>query len=281
MRALELHRTAVAPVRARSAKYDEIETELCRSSPFFSADGSCGRPRIIAVHRVVNSTLERLYEERQGFLKDKHGFVVEKELWHGTNCKALPELLAGGLQPPSDTRPSEACPRSGGKGLCTTLCGTDCPHCVEPHVWGRCHMYGLGIYLADMAQKSHRYVREPALESDPLAAASPGGRHASDSSRTRRVYSMLRCRVCLGNPYLIEGNLLKAEAMHNVCWSEDPSNMLESCAEEWSVAKGHDSFFIRGQAGSQKAGLGVHNNEYVVFQPYQILPLYRVDYVLA
>merc|ERR1712110_932967 len=109
----------------------------------------------------INKKLQELYEERRGFLHDKHGFAVEKELWHGTNCKALSELITHGLQPPSDTRPSDMCPHSGGKGLCTTLCGTDCCHCRDAHSWDRCHMYGLGVYLADQAQKSHRYVREP------------------------------------------------------------------------------------------------------------------------
>jgi len=28
---------------------------------------------------------------------------------------------------------------------------------------GQCHMYGLGIYLADMAHKSHRYCSEPKM----------------------------------------------------------------------------------------------------------------------
>jgi len=46
------------------------------------------------------------------------------------------------------------------------------------------------------------------------------------------------------------------------------------------VAKGHDAFYMKGMAGSQKAGLGVYNSEYIVFQPYQILPLYQVDYVI-
>merc|ERR1711981_698626 len=112
-----------------------------------SADGSSGCPRILTVKRVVNKALERLYDERRGFLHDKHGFVVEKELWHGTNCKALPEMLTHGLQPPSDSQPSDACPRSGRKGRCTSLCGVDCPHCTEAHSWNRCHMYGLGVYM--------------------------------------------------------------------------------------------------------------------------------------
>merc|ERR1712159_653203 len=84
-----------------------------------------------------------------------------QELYHGTNNNILDILYKHGLQPPSDTQPSELCPRSGGKGLCTTLCNNDCKYCTEKHEWNKCHMYGLGIYLADMAQKSHRYVSQP------------------------------------------------------------------------------------------------------------------------
>merc|ERR1711972_994252 len=107
--------------------------------------------------------------------------------------------------------------------------------------------------------KSHRYMRAPSA---------------------RGVYSMLRCRVCLGSPYLVEGNLLSSEAMHDVCWCQDPTDMLETNKDEWCVAKGHDAYFVRGLSGAQKDGLGVYNNEYIIFQPYQILPLYCVDYVL-
>jgi len=331
-------------VRRHTAKYDEIETDLLQSAPFTSSNGSHGRPRIVAVHRVINRVLERCYEERRAFLKDKHRFAVEKELWHGTNCKVLPELLTHGLQPPADTQPSEKCPRSGGKGLCTTLCGADCQHCSSPHEWDCCHMYGLGVYLADLAQKSHRYVREPCAKraetqtqhvwqtvlagkwchfrtdlqeefEDAYNAhhkiyrfASRGWQYHLDfdrmvqtnlstgrerslrrvdsehadasASSCKDVFSMIRCRVCLGNPYLIEGNLLKGDAMHSMCWCQDPADALESSAEPWSVASGHDSFYVRGLAGMQKAGLGVHNSEYIVFHPYQILPMYQVDYVL-
>merc|ERR1719189_224139 len=71
--------------------------------------------------------------------------------------------MTHGLQPPADTKPSDECPHSGKKGLCTTLCGTDCHRCREAHAWDRCHMYGSGVYLADLAQKAHRYVREPTV----------------------------------------------------------------------------------------------------------------------
>merc|ERR1712139_738231 len=103
---------------------------------------------------------------------------------------------------------------------------------------------------------------------------------AGHGSKGGNVYSMLFCRVCLGNPYLIEGNLLSGSAMHDLCWCQDPSEYLESVAEDWSVAKGHDSFYVKGQAGSQKHGLGVYNSEYIVFQPFQILPMYLVEYTL-
>jgi len=217
-------------------------------------------------------------------------------------------------------------------------------------------MYGLGVYLADMAQKSHRYVRQPSCGDHLMTQrrayawqtmlggrfrdfeeefqevfedAHQQGKHtlrfrargwsydldlermlqinlstgrerlvqrvemSPDQSAQAEtvapppqphggacVYSMLRCRVLLGNPYLIEGNLLSGSAMHDMCWCQNPSDVLETSAEDWSVSKGHDSFYVRGLAGAQKAGLGVYNNEYVLFQPYQILPVYQVDYVI-
>lgn len=216
-------------------------------------------------------------------------------------------------------------------------------------------MYGLGVYLADMAQKSHRYVREPCCgdhsmkqrrtyywqtmlggrfrdieeefqerfedayqQNDLLKFCARGWNYTMDFKRMlqinlstgrerqvqrvelcldqnalaesvpeppppyggARVYSMLRCRVLLGNPYLIEGNLLSGCAMHDMCWCQNPSDALETSAEDWSVNKGHDSFYVRGLAGAQKAGLGVYNNEYVIFHPFQILPVYQVDYVV-
>jgi len=364
----------------RTAKYDEIQTSLMQSAPFHD-----GIPRLVGVKRVINRALEDMYEKRRNFLTEKHGVALEKELWHGTNCKALPELLSHGLQPPSDISASDACPVSGGKGLCTTLCGRDCPHCSDPHVWNKCHMYGGGVYMADLAQKSHRYVRQPEvreiaapsrqrptwgvgaqivgeewdvwgvvvgdegdvwrleggriakkeneglrwwfddasgecsgydasssgvgatiqgldgsvwglvvgdggtiwqLQSGRIAKkASEGTRwvwrkEVSSSTITAEVYSMLWCRVCLGSPYLIEGNLLSPDAMHDFCWCQDPSDKLETVAEDWNVAKGHDTFYVRGLNGAQRSGLGVYNSEYIVFQPFQVLPLYRVDYVI-
>ena len=46
-------------------------------------------------------------------------------------------------------------------------------------------------------------------------------------------------RVVLGNPLLIEGRFLSPSAMHDVCWCQDPSEHLESMAEERDGVKGH------------------------------------------
>merc|ERR1719213_715349 len=122
-----------------------------------------------------------------------------------------------------------------------------------------------------------RPVRRVRAGSPDISEAAVGDSLASSH---QSVYSMIRCRVVLGNPYLLEGNLLKPDAMHDMVWCQNPSEALETVAESWSIAKGHDAFYVRGQAGMQKAGLGVHNSEYVVFHPYQMLPLFGVDYVL-
>jgi len=59
-------------------------------------------------------------------------------------------------------------------------------------------MYGLGIYLADMAQKSHRYVSQPTVQRSG-----------------RCVYKMIVCSV-LGKSFQIEGHLKDGTAMHDV-----------------------------------------------------------------
>jgi len=120
-----------------------------------------------------------------------------QELYHGTNNNILDVLYKHGLQPPSDTNASNNCPKSGGKGLSTTLCNNDCQYCTEPHQWNKCHMYGLGIYLADMAQKSHRYCSQPKTENGA------------------ETYRMVVCSV-LGKSFQVEGHLKAATSMHDI-----------------------------------------------------------------
>ncbi|KAJ9448230.1 hypothetical protein DIPPA_22992 [Diplonema papillatum] len=211
---------------------------------------------ISKVQRIVNKAQEEAYESRRAFLSDKGGAVLEKDLWHGTNAAALDTILKRGVQCPSDTKPSPACGVSGGKNLCTTLCGTDCEHCVEPHEWNLCHMFGLGVYLADDAQKSNRYV-----------VPDGNGRRA-----------MIRCRVNLGSPYRIEANLLDQRAMHDFVRCEDPAALVDQVHDTWDTAKAHDSYYIKGLGGRAKPGYGCINSEYVVFHPSQVLPMYVVYY---
>jgi hypothetical protein len=200
------------PVDLHSAKGNEIVTNFTASAPF-----SCGRhPKVTAVNAIDNPTLARLHEEYRKYLKTKH--MAEPpvmELYHGTNNNILKILYKHGLQPPSDMEPSDMCPISGGKGLCTSLCNNDCRFCTKKHEWKRCHMFGLGIYLADMAQKSHRYCSQP------------------ERTGRKEVYRMVICQV-LGKSYKLEGHLRSGTAMHDIvnvraCVEEDLDNWIETC----------------------------------------------------
>ena len=229
-----------------SAKYMELAQEV----------EAAGVGRVSRIRRVVNTAQEAAYETRRTYLNRKHGNVSEKELWHGTSCAVLDTVLKKSLQAPSDTNPSDSCPVSGKKSLSTTLCGTDCKHCTEPHKWNMCHMYGHGIYLTDLAAKSHRYVRPHK------------GQH-----------SLVRCRVNLGNPFLIDSNLKQKDGMHHITYPEDPTKFLENNTHTWDTLKGHDSYFVKGMgAAAAVPGRGVINSEYILFHPAQVLPLYVVDY---
>jgi len=156
---------------------------------------------------------------------NKHGEEpTVQELYHGTNNNITEILYQHGLQPPSDMQASDSCPISGGKGLCTSLCSNDCVHCTKKHEWGRCHMYGLGIYLADMSQKSHRYIPQPSAQ------------------RGKRTYRMIICSV-LGKSYEIEGYLTGDRVMHDVTdvralTEEDMDDMIEQCQPCTSPSNG-------------------------------------------
>jgi len=189
------------------AKGDEIKSKFMASAPFHN-----GMPEILGIKQIKNEQLARCHEDYRRWLTDKHGEEpAVQELYHGTNNNILDLLYTHGLQPPSDMQPSEDCPVSGGKGLCTSLCTNSCKYCTRKHEWGRCHMYGLGIYLGDMSQKSNRYVSQP-----------KGDR-----------YKMIVCSV-LGKSYEIDGFLKGDRIMHDVhdvraLTDEDMDDMIEVC----------------------------------------------------
>jgi hypothetical protein len=252
-----------------SAKGNEIRDKFLKSSPF--ADG---QPRIIEIKAIINHTLARCHEDYRKYLCTKHGEEpTVRELYHGTNNKILDVLYTHGLQPPSDTNASDACPVSGGKGLCTTLCGNDCKYCTEKHEWNKCHMFGLGIYLADMAQKSHRYCSQP-----------------EKAQSGRRLFRMVVCSV-LGRACTVEGHLRHKLAMHDVVNvralnEDDMAEMIEPYCSPCSpkdagvteTAEKSDLMFVRGLGCGCRPGFSVVNSEYIAFHPHQCLPKYEITY---
>eukprot|EP01006_Ploeotia_vitrea_P008852 TRINITY_DN21043_c0_g1_i1.p1 TRINITY_DN21043_c0_g1~~TRINITY_DN21043_c0_g1_i1.p1 ORF type:complete len:701 (-),score=69.49 TRINITY_DN21043_c0_g1_i1:7-2073(-) len=239
-----------------SAKGMEVVEEFMSTAPF---DG--GSPKVMNVKKIVNNVLHHLYEQRRQYSESKHATgATEVELYHGTNMNILDHIYTHGLRPPSDIAASDNCPVSGKKGLATSLCDNKCPHCTKPHSWNMCHMYGLGIYLADRADKSHRYI------SCPIKG---------------NTYKMIKCRVTLGNSFLISGHLKDGKGMHDFAMCEDPSDKLEFIKQVRWAAEDHDSFMVKGLGHKAVRGRSVINSEYIVFTPYQCLPMYEITYTLA
>lgn len=260
----------LVPLGLNTAKGDEISSKLMASTPFHD-----GRPVVVAINSIQNKTLQSLHEHYRSYLREKNGEEPKSiELYHGTNNEVLDVVYTHGIQPPSDRRPSDACPISGGKGLCTTLCDNQCEYCIEKHEWNKCHMFGLGIYLADIAQKSHRYCSRPVMRG------------------SRRQFRMVVCSVLQGKPLQLEAHLRKPDAMHDMfslraCYKGDLEGMVEfvdsqkAAPGEWAgdlPVEQHDLLFVKGLGDKCKRGFSVVNSEYLSFHPYQCLPRYEVVY---
>jgi len=249
-----------------TAKWDELASKFLTSAPFHD-----GQPRLVRINAIQNETLEALHEGYRRYLRQKHGEESKTiELYHGTNNNILDEVYKHGLSPPSDMRASDTCPRSGGKGLCTSLCDNSCTHCVERHLWDKCHMFGLGIYLGDLAQKSHRYCSQPELH------------------QGRRRYRMIQCSVLLGRPLQLEAHLTEPHSMHDVqslraFWRgelEERVSFIDG-RQGWShevPVDQHDLLYVKGLGCQHRPGVSVVNSEFVAFHPYQCLPRYEIVY---
>jgi len=252
-------------VSLESAKGNEIASKFMTSAPFHD-----GHPEVIEVNAIHNTVLERCHEEYRNYLQTKHGEEpAVRELYHGTNNNILDMLYKHGLQPPSDTNASDRCPVSGGKGLSTTLCNNDCGFCTQKHEWSKCHMFGLGIYLGDLAQKSHRYCSQPEIRG------------------SRRRYRMIVCSV-LGKAFKLEGHLRRDRAMHDVVnhraiQEEELGEMVEPChvqggSDPMHVCEKSDLLFVQGLGYHCRPGFSVVNSEYIAFHPHQCLPKYEIVY---
>jgi hypothetical protein len=249
-----------------SAKGDEISGAFFKSTPFH--DGS---PQITAIKAVSNTQLERQHEHFRQYLTKKNGIAPRQlELYHGTNMNILDTVYTHGLFPPSDMEASEDCPVSGGKGLRTSLCNNDCSYCTKPHQWDRCHMFGLGIYLADIAQKSHRYVSAAPLD--------PSG---------RRLCKIVVCSVLMGDALEVQGHLQECDSMHCVQslramdHGDLPKkiNLVQAYSGKRPVQE-KDLLYIKGLGSSSRPGFSVFNSEFISFHPYQCLPRYEITYVI-
>jgi len=252
------------------AKGNEIAGKFMSTAPFHD-----GYPKVVSIKAIKNDVLARLHEEFRKYLANKHREAPKvRELYHGTNNNILDVLYQHGCKPPSDIQASERCPVSGGKGLNTTLCNNDCEYCTEKHEWNRCHMFGLGIYLADMAQKSHRYVSQPQVVAG------------------RRQYRMILCSV-LGRAFKVEGHLKCADAMHDVpqvraLSADEVDAMIDPCTGSQKAknqdsaidtpAEKSDMIFVQGLEGRVRPGFSVVNSEYIAFHPHQCLPKYEITY---
>lgn len=135
-------------------------------------------------------------------------------------------------------------------------------------------MFGLGIYLGDMAQKSHRYVSQPRMV------------------QGRKQYRMIVCSV-LGRALKIQGHLKCGDAMHDVPQvreldADDIKNMIEPCRGPTPSGDAgieippekSDMIFVQGLEGSVRPGYSVVNSEYIAYHPHQCLPKYEITYEL-
>jgi hypothetical protein len=254
-------------VPLESAKGDEIKSRFLSTLHFHD-----GQPTVVAIRAIKNERLHNLHEHYRTYLRGKNGEEPRSlELYHGTNNEILDTVYTHGLFPPSDVRPSDACPVSGGKGLCTSLCNNDCAHCTERHRWDKCHMFGLGIYLGDVSQKSHRYCSRP--------TTSPEG---------KRRFRMVVCSVLAGQTLQLEAHLAKGDSMHDMqslraCYPGDLESMVQHAgkAASWppkDAVERHDLLFVKGLGCSSRPGSSVFNSEYISFHPYQCLPRYEIVY---
>jgi len=231
---LKLHAsyTLTAP---NGAKLYDIKTKFDQTM--------LGKGAFVTAKRIVNKDLRTAFEKRQQYLIEKRGgTTLQDDLYHGCNDAIIPTICTTGFIVPSDYSASPNCPVSKHMVPNTSLCNSDCVHCTQQHKWNKCHMFGLGIYLANIAGKSASYV-----------SGTPAG----------QTKKMLLCRVELGRSD-IHQKIVKHDSNHDFIVPQ----------------KGFDSITVKGdptaQAGPHK--LSVVLDEYVVFHPFQVLPEYLIEY---
>lgn len=93
--------------------------------------------------------------------KNDHIETQSKEtlLYHGTCERFLDDIYNNGFKLPADYNQNSKCQNfPGNKTTSSSLCDVSCPDCCGKgkvqHQWNLCHMFGLGIYFADVRYES-------------------------------------------------------------------------------------------------------------------------------
>eukprot|EP01080_Neovahlkampfia_damariscottae_P008392 gene8392-217_t len=194
--------------------------------------------KVHQIQGIQNDVLFKLYKQKEKEIANSRGKLNARNLFHGTNSSIMNNIYKSGFILPSDFEGGTTCKYSQvGK---PSLCLKNCKHCsnTSQHQWNNCHMYGLGLYFADKAVKSDKYV-----------------------NGFKDKKKMLVCKVILGNEFMIDRDLKKNDEFHDLV----------------IPPRGFDSIYAKGRKGATN-GLGVVNNEFVIFNAYQVYPMYEIEY---
>ncbi|KAJ5080165.1 hypothetical protein M0811_14110 [Anaeramoeba ignava] len=152
-------------------------------------------PTVIKIQKINNPYLSHWFNRRKLYLEERRKKIFAvNELYHGTDERYLKTIMDTGFYIVSNYNANPKCKSSGYKENKNqpSFCNIDCPHCIEKHVWNKCHMYGLGIYLTLCTSKSDKYVK------------------ATGSDR-----KLFLCDVSLGESYYHKESLQKQDAAHD------------------------------------------------------------------
>jgi len=237
-----IHTTVPSPTKnatfslddVHPAKHSEIKDKFAASFPGATFH---------SVKKINNSTIYNLFTIRQEQIRQKRKGLPphDLELYHGTDHNIIDQIMKSGFSLPADYEGDPNCPTSSKRVGKTSLCDINCKLCTQhPHKWNQCHMYGLGIYFADLAKKSNGYVT---------------------NTPTGAKKKMLLCRVELGHSEKIDKDLTNPDERHN----------------QYLPKHTYDSITVEGHQNPSKQ-LGVINNEYIIFHPYQAFAEYLIEY---
>ncbi len=200
---------------------------------------------VTQIRRIENPQLKTYYNAMNRGNEQEN---IQK-LYHGTSEAILAEIYSKGFMLPADFEPSPQCPISGKAKV--ALCTADCTFCTKKHVWDQnapCHMYGLGLYFANDAEKSDHYVSD------------------RNWNKTNKVgKKMLLCEVNLGRVFTIQTHLKKQDEYH----------------DSIVAPNGYDTIHAVGLGSGHKRGFSVNRDEFIVFNPHRALPKYEFTYNIA